>query len=387
MTSSPQGAGRRRPFTGAELWRLSGMYGAIALFHLVGWGFFLSYYRRFGPAYAGSGALAYSFGLRHAFDADHISAIDDTTRFLMQRGQRPLATGFFFSLGHSSVVVALATSIALAAESVQRWVPGFEKIGGTIGATISGTFLIVIAILDFFILKGIYEVWQKAKSGGYEREELDELMMQRGFINRILGSRWRRFISSSWQMLFVGLLFGLGLETASEVGLLALTGAASVSTVGGQTQHLPFAAIFALPVLFTAGMSLMDTSDGVFMAKAYGWAFTNPLRKVYYNLATVGLGIFVAGGVGVVEYLQVIAHHTGMRGAFWDRLRDLNLEYVGYFIVGTFVVVWGGSIILYKVRRLEARYGMEKNPELSLVGVDSTPGRSSGGRHSTRRPT
>ena len=343
------------------------MDGLVLGLHLVGWGLFLAYGHRLGPVYAGAGTLAYSFGLRHAFDADHISAIDDTTRFLMQRGQEPLAAGFFFSLGHSTVVMGLASGIGVAAEAVRRQVPTLEKVGGTVGATVSGTFLLVIAVLDFMILRGIVEVWRKTKAGGYDRETLDDLMRQRGFMNRILGGRWRRFISASWHMFPVGLLFGLGLETASEVGLLGVTAAAATGTARGAAQvgQGRLAAVMALPLLFAAGMSLMDTTDGVFMAKAYGWAFSNPLRKVYYNMATVGLGVFVASGVGLVEYLQVLAAHTHLHGLVWDKLRALDFEVLGYFIVGAFLVVWAGSVVLYKLRRIEERYAPDPSGGLA----------------------
>ena len=279
----------------------------------------------------------------------------------MQRGKRPLGVGFFFSLGHSSVVLGLAIAIAIVTHSVQRTLPGFERIGGTIGATVSGTFLIVIAVLDFIILRGIVDVWRKTKSGAYNREELEDLMMQRGFINRVLGSRWRRFIGESWQMYFVGFLFGLGFDTASEVGLLAVTAAAASGHAhpGGHAHGLPWGAVITLPILFAAGMSLMDTTDGVFMAKAYDWAFRHPLRKVYYNMATVGLGVFVASFVGLVEYLQVLSSHVDWHGAFWDWLNGLDFEVLGYVIVATFLFVWIGSIALYKMRRLEERYGNE----------------------------
>jgi high-affinity nickel-transport protein len=240
---------------------------------------------------------------------------------------------------------------------VRRQIPTFEKIGGTVGATISGTFLLAIAVLDFIILLGIIRVWRQTKAGAYDREQLDELMSQRGFMNRILGSRWRRFIADSWQLYPVGLLFGLGLETASEVGLLALTAAAATGRAQGQVGRAPFGAVIALPLLFTAGMSLMDTTDGVFMAKAYSWAFSNPLRKVYYNMATVGLGVFVASGVGLVEYLQVLANHTHFHGVLWDWVRGLDFELLGYFIVGAFLAVWIGSVAIYKFRRIEDRYG------------------------------
>lgn len=348
-----------RWFARREKMSLAAMFGAIALLHVLGWGLFLFYGNKFGPAYAGAGSLAYVFGLRHAFDADHISAVDDTTRYLMQRGKRPMGVGFFFSLGHSTVVFGLALAIAFAARGVQHHLPEFEKIGGTVGATISGTFLLVIALLDFVILLGIIKVWKKTKRGEYNRDELEDLMTQRGFMNRILGSRWRRFISDSWHMYPIGFLFGLGFDTASEVGLLALTAAAATS--GPKSAHagpLPILAVIALPLLFTAGMSLMDTTDGVFMAKAYDWAFRNPLRKVYYNMATVGLGVFVASVVGTVEYLQVISTHVHWHGAFWDWLDGLDFEILGYVIVATFLLVWIGSVVLYKARRIEERYAL-----------------------------
>ncbi len=343
-------------FTSGEWARLGGFYGVIIALHVAGWGLFLTYGSRLGPAYAGAGGLAYSFGLRHAFDADHISAVDDTTRFLMQKGRKPLGTGFFFSLGHSTVVVALAIAIAASADAVRRRLPAFQTFGGTIGATVSGTFLIAIAIVDFFILLGVIDVWRKAKTGLYDPEHLDELMQQRGFINRILGGRWRSVLSESWHMYPVGFLFGLGFDTASEVGLLALTTAAAT---GGGAHHgsPPIGAVIALPLLFAAGMSLMDTTDGVFMAKAYDWAFSHPIRKVYYNLATVALGVFVAGAIGIVEYLQVISDHAHLHGPFWDWLAGLDFELLGYFIVATFIACWIGSVLLYRWRHIDERYG------------------------------
>ena len=364
----------RGAFTTREWVRLGGLYGVVVALHLAGWGLFLTYGDRLGPAYAGAGGLAYSFGLRHAFDADHISAIDDTTRFLMQRGKKPLGTGFFFSLGHSTVVVALAVAITFTARSVEQQMPGFEKVGGTLGATISGTFLLVIAILDLMIFRGILDVWRRTKRGEFRADELDALMTQRGFINRLLGPRWRRFITESWQLYPVGFLFGLGFDTASEIGLLALTAAAATGGVhhGAHASDLPVAAILALPLLFTAGMTLMDTTDGVVMAKAYDWAFKKPLRKVYYNLATVGLGVFVAGFVGLVEYLQVLAQHTGWNGAFWRWLNGLNFEVLGYIVVAAFLIVWLGSVALYKWRRLDERYDTAGDGDLAAV---SEPGR------------
>src|SRR6266568_746692 len=213
-------------FNRGEWTRLGGFYGAIALLHVLGWGFFLSYAHSFGAVYAGAGALAYSFGLRHAFDADHISAIDDTTRFLMQKGEKPLGVGFFFSLGHSTIVFGLSLAIAFAAEAVQHHIKTFQSVGGVIGATVSGSFLWLVGILNLIILVGIVKVWREMKLGTYRREELEELLVQRGFMNRLLGPRFRNLIRASWQMYPVGVLFGLGFDTASEVGLLAITAAA-----------------------------------------------------------------------------------------------------------------------------------------------------------------
>ena len=342
-------------FTADEWRRLGSFYGVIAALHVAGWGLFLHYGSRGGAVYAGAGALAYSFGLRHAFDADHISAIDDSTRYLVQRGRTPLGAGFFFSLGHSTVVVGLAVVLATAARSMQHHIPTLQRLGGTIGATVSGTFLMVIAVLDFLILLGIVEVWKKAKSGEYHPDTLDELMSQRGYLNRLLGTRWRRFLDDSWQLYPIGLLFGLGFDTASEVGLLALTAAAATDS-GAHHASVGFGGIIALPLLFAAGMTLMDTTDGVFMVKAYEWAFANPIRKLYYNLSTVALGVFVAGGIGMVEYLQVLHAHTNLRGGFWDWLDRLDFALLGYVIVGAFVVFWLGSLAWYKARRIDERF-------------------------------
>jgi high-affinity nickel-transport protein len=344
--------GRRLPFTRQEVGRLGVMYAVVAALHVAGWGLFLYYGNRVGPVYAGAGGLAYSFGLRHAFDADHISAVDDTTRFLMSKGKRPLGVGFFFSLGHSTVVIALALAVAGAAGIVQRNVPTFQRIGSTVGALVSGTFLLVIAVLDLIILVGLLDIWRKAKSGEYDAEHLDELMQQRGFMNRVLGRRWRNVLSESWHIYPIGVLFGLGFDTATEVALLALT--TTAATDGGGT--LPVGALLALPLLFAAGMTLMDTTDGVFMAKAYGWAFSNPVRKIYYNLSTVALGVVVAGAIGAVQYLRVVAEHADVHGSFWEWLDALDFELLGYAIVAVFVLFWVASVLWYRLRRIDERY-------------------------------
>ena len=356
VAESPTRVGRWS-FSRRELGKLGGMYGFILFLNVVGWGFFLHYHNDFGIAYAGAGALAFTFGLRHAFDADHISAIDDTTRYLMQRGRRPLGVGFFFSLGHSTIVFALSVAIAFAARAVQKHIHTWHTVGSVVGATVSGTFLWIVGILNLIVLIGIIKVWREMKEGKYRSEDLEELLLQRGFMNRLLGKRFRNFVKDSWQMYPIGVLFGLGFDTASEVGLLAITATAATATTGAAgSGHIPVMAIIALPILFAAAMCLMDTSDGVFMTRAYGWAFTSPLRKVYYNMTTTGLSVFVALAIGTVEYLQVISSQLKIDSPFFTWLNDLDFETLGYLIVATFVLCWIGSVAWFKFRHIEERW-------------------------------
>jgi nickel/cobalt transporter (NiCoT) family protein len=337
-------------FTPREWTKLGGMYGFITLLHVLGWGLFLGVATK-SPGFAGAGVLAYTFGLRHAFDADHISAIDDTTRFLLQKGRKPLGVGFCFSLGHSSIVFSLAFALAVAAKAVQSHIPEWQNLGGTIGASVSGLFLWVIGVLNLIVLLEIARVWRRMKQGTYHREHLEQLLLQRGFVNRLLGGRAQKLINHSWQMYPLGLLFGLGFDTASEVGLLALT-------AGVTTGAVSFWAVISLPILFAAGMSLMDTTDGALMSKAYDWAFASPLRKIWYNLTTTGLSVAVALLVGTVEILQVLSDKLGWHGAFFEFLdRRLDFGVLGYLIVGMFLVAWLGSVLLWKARRVEQRYG------------------------------
>ena len=337
-------------FSPREWATLGALYGLIALLHIVGWGLFFGFAAA-NPAFAGAGVLAYTLGLRHAFDADHISAVDDTTRFLLQKGKQPLAVGFFFSLGHSTIVFSLTFALALAARAVQSKIPTFETIGGTIGATVSGTFLWIIGILNLIVLLGILKVWREVKTGSYRSEHLEELLLQRGFVNRLLGGRAQKFINHSWQMYPLGLLFGLGFDTASQVGLLALSS-------GAATGKASFWAILSLPIIFAAGMSLMDTTDGALMSKAYGWAFSSPLRKLWYNITTTGLSVAVALLVGTIELLQVLSDRLNWQGAFFGFLNDrLDFGIIGYAIVALFMAAWIVSVLLWKARRVEERYG------------------------------
>ena len=342
----------RKAFSPGEWRRLAGFGGAVVGLHVVGWGLLL-YFAASKPVLVGLGTLAYTFGLRHAFDADHIAAIDNTTRKLRQQGQRPLGTGFFFSLGHSTIVFALAVGLALAATAIKADIPGFAEVGGVIGASVSGTFLLIIGVLNLLVLVDVIRISRDMKKGTYDEERLEQRLMDRGLMNRAFLGRAFRLITKSWHLYPLGVLFGLGFDTASEVGLLALTAGAA----GGGT---PVLAIIALPVLFAAGMSLMDTADGVFMSKAYGWAFSSPARKVFYNITVTALSVAVALAIGMVELLQVAVEKLDLRGGFWDWLGGLNFGTLGYVVVGAFVVTWALAYTVWRTRRIEERWSVRE---------------------------
>ena len=335
--------------TRPEWLRLSAFGGGVLLLHLLGWGLFL-YYARSNPALAGLGTLAYTFGLRHAFDADHIAAIDNTTRKFLGEDKRSLGVGFFFSLGHSTIVFALTAGLAVGAKTVSDGLPAFQRYGGTIGTSVSGTFLLLIGVLNLLVLADIVRVFREMKTGRYdqaglERRLLDQGLMSRAFLRR-LGDR----IDASWKMYPLGLLFGLGFDTATEIGLLAIA-------AGVATHHIPFLAIVSLPLIFAAGMSLMDTADGAFMSHAYGWAFSNPVRKVYYNITVTSLSVAVALVIGLVEIMQVTAHQLSLDSGVWGVLADLDFGMLGYVVVAMFVATWALSAVLWKTRRIEERWG------------------------------
>jgi high-affinity nickel-transport protein len=338
----------------AEWRRLGGFYAIIALLHVLGWGTFLivvlpAHYKALG---FGAAALAYTFGLRHAFDADHISAIDNTTRKLMADGQRPMGVGFFFSLGHSSVVFALSIAIAVAARQVAGAVTdstsALHTTGGLVGTLVSGGFLYLIGILNLVVLLGIIRVFREMRMGRYDDDALEKRLNDRGLLYRFFGPLARR-IHSSWQLYPLGVLFGLGFDTATEVGLLALA-------AGAAGTGLPFYAIVCLPIIFAAGMSMMDTADGAFMSKAYGWAFSNPVRKVYYNIIITGLSVAVALVVGSIEILSLLPGHLGWSGGFWDWVSSLDLNLIGFFIVGMFVLTWAAALAIWRFGNIEDRW-------------------------------
>jgi high-affinity nickel-transport protein len=353
----PTAAGRSDrllTFTAVEWARLAGLYGSILALHALGWSLYL-HYAAGHPALVGLGLVAYMFGLRHAFDADHIAAIDDTVRYMLQKGRRPLGVGFFFSLGHSTVVLVLAIAITFAAAAVKQDLPELKNIGGTLGASVSGIFLWIIGVLNLLVLLDILGVWKKAKAGTHDHTHLEDLLVRRGLLNRLFGGRLRKLLNHSWQLYPLGLLFGLGFDTASEVGLLAMTAGASAG-------DLPIPAILCLPILFAAGMTLMDTTDGVLMSKAYNWAFVNPLRKIFYNLTTTAISIVVALLIGTIELLQVMIGMLDLRGAFFDFVAGLEFGALGYMIVGLFLVAWALSVAWWKFGRIEERYGEPSLP-------------------------
>jgi len=341
--------------TRAEWIRLSGFGAAVLALHLLGWALFL-YFARSNPALAGLGSLAYTFGLRHAFDADHIAAIDNTTRKLLQDGKRSMGVGFFFSLGHSTIVFSLAAGLAVAAKTVNSKIPGFQDVGSYLGASVSGTFLLLIGLLNLVVLLDILGVFSQMKRGVYNEQKLEEALASQGLMSRFFLKRVGDRIDASWKMYPLGVLFGLGFDTASEVGLLAIA-------AGVATHHVPFLAIVSLPLLFAAGMSLMDTVDGAFMSHAYGWAFSNPIRKVYYNITVTSLSVAVALLIGMIELLQVAAAKFSLSGGFWSVLDNLDFGKIGYVVVGLFVATWAFSLILWKARRIEVRWGdmIERN--------------------------
>ena len=347
-----------------EIPSLVGILGTVLLLHIIGWGLFIYYnsnpeYHGLTDTkgvlvYAGAGALAYSFGLRHAFDADHIAAIDDTTRLMLAKGKKPLGVGLFFSLGHSTVVLALSVAVAFAAQKAVKFQDNFAETGGIIGTSVSGFFLYLIGILNLVILVGIINVWKKAKTGKFSHQHLEELLNDRGLMRRIFRGRFKKGFDNSWQIYPVGVLFGLGFDTATEVAILGLSATAAIGTVGGV---LPPLAIIALPFIFAAGMSLMDALDGIFMTKAYGWAFTSPLRKIYYNLTTTSISIFVALVIGTIQIINVLATKTNIDNYQpFKAIANIDLGGIGFFIVISFVLAWLLSVVVWKLGKFESKY-------------------------------
>jgi len=321
--------------------------GVLIAINVLAWIWTLVSFHAF-PVLLGTALLAYTFGLRHAVDADHIAAIDNVTRKLMQQGQRPVGVGFFFSLGHSTIVVGLSIAIALTSIALKNRFDSLENVGGIIGTSVSAFFLLAIAIVNLVILAAIWRTFQGVKAGGpYVDEDLDLILAQRGFLGRIFRSLFR-LIDHSWQMYFVGFLFGLGFDTATEVGLLGISAAEA-------SKGLPIWSIMVFPALFTAGMALVDSLDGILMLGAYGWAFVKPIRKLYYNLTITFVSVMVALVIGGSEALGLVGGQFKMQGVFWEMIGYLNDHFgtLGFVIIGVFVVSWIGSLAIYRMNRYD----------------------------------
>jgi high-affinity nickel-transport protein len=361
----------RHLLTSREWLRVGGMTVTVLALNISGWALLAAagghYHVARGEVFGlGTGVLAYTLGMRHAFDADHIAAIDNTTRKLIHDGERPLSVGYFFSLGHSTVVLLLAVVLNFGIRAVDGAVrngsSGWHQWTNIVGTSISGTFLYLIAILNLIVLLSIIKVTREMRQGRYDEAELERQLDSRGLMNRLLGGYAKR-IDGPAKMYWVGLLFGLGFDTASEVALLVLAGTAAV---GG----LPFYAVLSLPVLFAAGMCLFDTIDGCFMNFAYGWAFARPVRKLYYNLTITGLSVFVALFIGTIEILGLLAKESGLTGGPWGFLQGFDMNRAGLVIAGVFVVTWVVALAVWHFGDIERKWEHQAAQAYAPAGAD-----------------
>jgi high-affinity nickel-transport protein len=343
----------------AAIW---GMSGFVLLLHVVGWGVLglivaPQHYQVSGTSVfgIGLGVTAYTLGMRHAFDADHIAAIDNTTRKLMADGKRPLSVGFWFSLGHSSIVFGLVLLLSLGVKAlvgqVENDSSSLQQTTGLIGTTVSGVFLLIIGILNLVVLRQILSVFRRMRQGHYDEAQLEDHLNNRGFMNRILGGATKA-VTKPWHMYPVGLLFGLGFDTATEVSLLVLAG-------GAAAFNLPWYALLTLPVLFAAGMSLLDSIDGCFMNFAYGWAFSKPVRKVYYNITITGLSVAVALLIGGIEIISILVEKLHITSGPVAWIGSLDLNHVGYVIVALFVLTWVVALAVWRFAKIEEKWSAD----------------------------
>jgi high-affinity nickel-transport protein len=327
--------------------KVLGIYSVLVVFNAAAWLWAIVALRHF-PVLLGTAFLAYSFGLRHAVDADHIAAIDNVTRKLMQEGKRPVAVGFMFSLGHSTIVLLGSAAIAWTTLALQHRMDGVRQIGGAVGTLFSTLFLFGIAAVNLMVLRSIRRTFIRVRAGEpYVEEDFDLLLGSRGLLARLFRPVFR-MITRSWHMYPLGILFGLGFDTATEIGVLGISAAEA-------SKGLPFWSILIFPALFAAGMSLIDTTDNILMLGAYGWAFVKPIRKLYYNMTITSVSVVVALAVGGIEALGLLVDRFHLKGTFWDAVTRLNENFgtLGYFIVGLFVFSWVASVAFYKWRRFD----------------------------------
>jgi high-affinity nickel-transport protein len=327
--------------------RILVLYGLLFAFNLGAWCWAWVAFHHF-PVLLGTAFLAYSFGLRHAVDADHIAAIDNVTRKLIQQGKRPVAVGLMFSLGHSTIVIVGGVAIAATTLALQHRIAAYRELGGIIGTLVSAVFLFAIAIVNLMVLYSILQSFRRVRRGEpYVDEDFDLLLNNRGFLSRLFRPMFS-LIQISWHMYPLGILFGLGFDTATEIGLLGISAAEA-------SKGLSILSILVFPVLFAAGMSLVDSTDNILMLGAYGWAFVKPIRKLYYNLTITAVSVLVAFAVGGIETLGLLAAHFHLTGALWELIRKLNDNFgtLGYGIVALFVLSWIASIAIYKWRRFD----------------------------------
>ncbi|WP_371316718.1 HoxN/HupN/NixA family nickel/cobalt transporter [Pseudomonas gingeri] len=324
--------------------RLFGIYGVLIGINVIAWVWALLAFHDH-PVLLGTALLAYGFGLRHAVDADHIAAIDNVTRKLMQENKRPVSVGLFFSLGHSSVVVLASLGVAVAASAMQDRMEGFKAVGGLIGTSVSALFLLIIALMNLVILRSIYKSWRHVRQGGaYVDDDFDLLLANRGFMARIFRPLFR-LVTRGWHMYPLGFLFGLGFDTSTEIALLGISATQA-------SQGLSPWSIMVFPLLFSAGMSLVDTLDGHLMLGAYGWAYMKPIRKIYYNMTITLVSVVVAVVIGSIEALGLISDQLSLKGPLWDAIGNLNDHFgtLGYIIIGIFIASWAISVLLYRLK-------------------------------------
>ncbi len=342
--------------------KVAAIYVLLAILNLGAWIWAGVAFHRF-PVLLGTAFLAYSFGLRHAVDADHIAAIDNVTRKLMQEGKRPVAVGLMFSLGHSTIVVLGSLAIAATALAFQHHIKSLQQVGGLVGTLVSTLFLFAIAAINLVVLRSIYRTFRSVRRGEpYVDEDFDLLLGSRGLLARLFRPLFR-IIRRSWHMYPLGVLFGLGFDTATEIGLLGIAAAEA-------SQGLSLWSVLVFPALFAAGMSLIDTTDNILMLGAYGWAFVKPIRKLYYNLTITSVSVVVALAVGGVEALGLIGEQFHMGGPFWRLVESLNNNFglLGYAIIALFALSWILSIAIYRWRGID-----EMEPASTLLTVASEP--------------